>query len=81
MDRGYAKFGLFNKVVAAKNSYVCRLRDNSVYEIVEDRSLSPDGIAADILSDQVVRLGNQIAKSRINPDNAIRLIQIRCTPY
>jgi len=29
MDRGYAKFALFNKIVEANSSYVCRLRDNS----------------------------------------------------
>jgi len=29
-DRGYAKFALFNKIVTAKSSYVCRLRDNTV---------------------------------------------------
>lgn len=81
MDRGYAKFELFNKVVAGKSSYVCRLRDNSTYEIVEDRSLSQEAIEAEIISDQVVRLGNQTSKSRINPDHPIRLIQIRCTPH
>ena len=32
-DRGYAKFQLFNEIVAAGSSYVCRLRDNSRYEI------------------------------------------------
>jgi hypothetical protein len=26
MDRGYAKFALFNKIVKANSSYVCRLR-------------------------------------------------------
>ncbi len=29
MDRGYAKFALFNRIVAQHSSYVCRLRDNS----------------------------------------------------
>lgn len=81
MDRGYAKFELFNKVVARKSSYVCRLRDNSTYEIVEDRSLSQEAIEAEIISDQIVRFGNQSSKSRINPDHPIRLIQIRCTPH
>jgi hypothetical protein len=38
-DRGYAKFKLFNEIVKAQSSYVCRLRDNSVYEIVEQRAL------------------------------------------
>jgi hypothetical protein len=39
-DRGYAKFTLFNQIVAASSSYVCRLRDNSVYQMVEQRELS-----------------------------------------
>lgn len=81
MDRGYAKFRLFNEIVAAKSSYVCRLRDNSVYEILEDRSLSPEAIEADILSDQVVRFGGQTNQSRPSTDHKIRLIQIRCTPH
>jgi len=34
MDRGYAKFTLFNKIHASGSSYVCRLRDNSTYEMV-----------------------------------------------
>ena len=41
MDRGYAKFALFNAIVAAQSSYVCRLRDNSVYEVLETRPLKP----------------------------------------
>ena len=40
MDRGYAKFALFNQIVAANSSYVCRLRDNSAYEVVEPRELT-----------------------------------------
>jgi len=36
-DRGYAKFALFNAIVAADSSYVCRLRDNSRYEIEQER--------------------------------------------
>ena len=44
MDRGYAKFTLFNRIVAAPSSYVCRLRDNSVYEVVEERPLGNTGL-------------------------------------
>lgn len=41
MDRGYAKFVLFNDIVRKESSYVCRLRDNSVFDVVEQRELSP----------------------------------------
>ena len=38
MDRGYAKFTLFNSIVRNQSSYVCRLRDNSVYEVIQNRT-------------------------------------------
>jgi len=50
-DRGYTKFQLFNEIVAAQSSYVCRLRDNSRYEIVERRALGNDDTAAGVLLD------------------------------
>ena len=57
MDRGYAKFTLFNKIHWSGSSYVCRLRDNSTYEVLEDRPLSEAAKAAGIVFDGVVRLG------------------------
>jgi Transposase DDE domain len=80
MDRGYAKFALFNKIVAAKSSYVCRLRDNSAYEILEERSLTDADRALNVLSDQIVTLG-QHGKSDARPDHPIRLITIRISPH
>jgi hypothetical protein len=80
MDRGYAKFALFNRIVAAKSSYVCRLRDNSVYEVVEERELTEADRAAGILSDQIVLIG-QRGKANARPDHKIRLICVKCSPH
>jgi hypothetical protein len=80
MDRGYAKFALFNKIVAAKSSYVCRLRDNSVYEILEPRPLTDADRAVNVLSDQVVALG-QHGKAEARPDHPIRLVTVRISPH
>lgn len=80
MDRGYAKFGLFNKIVKNQSSYVCRVRDNSVYEVVKQRELSDAAIEADVFSDQIVVLGQARQNSEL-PDHPIRLVQIRCTPH
>jgi hypothetical protein len=79
MDRGYAKFTLFNRIVAAQSSYVCRLRDNSVYEVVEERPLTDADRAAGVLSDQVVRFSNGKADAR--PDHALRLVCVECSPH
>lgn len=74
LDRGYAKFTLFNRIVAAGSSYVCRLRDNSAYEVIEERPLTDADRAAGILSDQIVRFSNGQPESR--PDHPIRLVCI-----
>jgi len=79
MDRGYAKFALFNRIVAAKSSYVCRLRDNSVVEVLEERPLTDRDRAAGVLSDQIVRFANGKAKAR--PDHPIRLVCVQCSPH
>ena len=78
-DRGYAKFVLFNRIVAARSSYVCRLRDNSVYEVVEERELTDADRAADVLSDQIVRFSNGKADAR--PDHPVRLVCVKCSPH
>lgn len=80
MDRGYAKFALFNAIVLAKSSYVCRLRDNSAYEIAEERELTDADRKAGVLSDQVVRLGKS-SKADAHPDHTIRLVCVRCSPH
>ena len=79
MDRGYAKFALFNAIVAAQSSYVCRLRDNSVYEVVETRPLTDADRAAGILSDEIVRFSNGKVDAR--PDHPLRLICIVTSPH
>ena len=77
MDRGYAKFALFNRIVAAHSSYVCRLRDNSAYEVVEERPLTDADRAAGMLSDQIVRFSHSKAGSQ--PDHPIRLVCVKCS--
>jgi len=79
-DRGYAKFKLFNEIVAAQSSYVCRLRDNSVYEIVEHRALCDEDAAAGVLQDAVVQMGDE-SKADARPDHRIRLIVVKTTPH
>lgn len=80
IDRGYAKFGLFNKIVAAKSSYVCRVRDNSAYKVLEEWPLGDADRAVNVLSDQIVAIGQQ-RKGEARPDHSIRLITIRISPH
>ena len=80
MDRGYAKFALFNKIVKANSSYVCRLRDNSAYDVIESRVLTEADQAAGVLSDEIVLIG-QSGKANARPDHKIRLVCVKCSPH
>jgi Transposase DDE domain len=79
-DRGYAKFKLFNDIVKAHSSYVCRLRDNSAYEIVEQRPLCDEDLEADVLLDAVVQMGD-CSKADARPDHVMRLVAVKATPH
>lgn len=80
MDRGYAQFTLFNAIVAAGSSYLCRVRDNSTCQVIETRGLSDEAVAAGVLGDQLVRMG-QGSKRDAKPDHVMRLVEVRITPH
>ena len=80
LDRGYAKFSLFNRVHAAKSSYVCRVRDTSVYEVLEEKTLTDADHAANVVSDQIVSLG-QSSKKSDRLDHKIRLVIVKIKPH
>ena len=79
-DRGYAKFALFNAIVAAESSYVCRLRDNSRYAIEEDRPLAAEDVEAGVVLDALVCLG-EYKGVKDRPDHALRLVVVNTTPH
>jgi hypothetical protein len=79
-DRGYEKFALFNRIVAVGSSYVCRARDNSAYEVLESRTLTDADRAANVLSDEIVALG-QSSKAEARPDHPIRFVTVSISPH
>jgi IS4 transposase len=79
MDRGSAQFSLFNAIDAAASSYVRRVRDHSAYEVVEQRPLSADAVAAHVTFDAVVPMG-QDRKPPDRPGRPMRLAFIQTTP-
>jgi hypothetical protein len=81
MDRGYAKFALFNAVHRIDSSYVCRIRDNSHLETIESRPLSEEDLAANIVSDEVVKLGSPGSGATERIDHPVRVVTIKVTPH
>jgi len=80
MDRGYAKFTLFNAIDHIGSSYVCRVRDNSVAEVIEDRALSDVALEAGVMSDQIVGVG-QSGRASPRVDHPVRLVCVKTTPH
>ena len=80
MDRGYAKFALFNAIHAIDSSYVCRVRDNSGYGVIEDRTLTEEDLDAGVIGDQIIRLGQAIKPKR-QVDHAVRLVCVQTKPH
>ena len=56
------------------------MKDNSVYDVVEDRDLSQADLDAGVLSDQIISIGQSNKKSD-RPNHKVRLICVKCSPH
>lgn len=58
LDRGYAKYELFQDIIDADSQFVCRIKNNAVIrELIQERELDDDTLAAGVVRDVVVELG------------------------
>ena len=58
IDRGYLDFDLFDAIVEAESSFVCRVKDTICsHDVIEERKLTDADREAGVVSDVVVRLG------------------------
>ena len=80
MDRWYAEFKLFNDIVAASSSYVCRVRDNSRFQVLEERPLTDAARGANVTFDAIVELGDP-ADSKRRPNHPVRLVMVQVSPH
>jgi hypothetical protein len=78
-DRGYADYGLFQKILDAGSHFVCRLKDNSVFEVIQERELSEEALKAGVVRDAVVWLGGPETRSKLR--QPVRIVQVECRPH
>jgi Transposase DDE domain len=76
-DAGYADYGLFDEIVNIGSSYVCRVREDSALEVLEERELSQEALAAGIVRDVIVKPGGRNSPPRQHP---VRILVIQVTP-
>lgn len=75
-DRWFAQFTLFNEINAVGSSYVCRAKENSRFEVEEERLLSREALDAGVVRDAVVTLGGSQ-----KPDHPARVVVIEAEPH
>jgi hypothetical protein len=79
-DRGFVQFTLFNEVNAIGSSYVCRAKENILFDVSEERPVGGAAAGAGVTRDAVVRMGLG-SKSGRRPDHPIRMIVIKAEPH
>ena len=60
-DRGYTDYELYARWTETGVFFVSRLRDNAVFEVLQEREVPPEGI---ILKDQIIQLSSPHARER-----------------
>ena len=74
VDAGYAQYSLFEDILKARSSFVCRLRDNAVWETLYEKQLSPEDRQAGVQRDLVVHLGSKVKQDDLS--TPVRVIEI-----
>jgi hypothetical protein len=77
-DGGYAARHLLDQIVGKDSSYVVRTREDSVFEVRQERLLSQEALDAGIVRDAVVRLG-QADDPEMN--HAVRVVVVQVQPH
>lgn len=77
-DGGYANRDLFDDIVNIGSSYVTRMREDSVFTVIEERLLSQEALDANVVRDAIVRLGNSDMPEM---NHAVRILVIQVEPH
>lgn len=80
-DRGYEDFSLFNAILAARSSYVCRVRKDHHFTVEETRELTDEIRAVGVLEDAVGRMGSPNSKRIEHPNHLQRRILVQVVEH
>jgi Transposase DDE domain len=77
-DGGYADRQLCDDIVTAGSSYVIRIREDSVYDVLEERLLSQEALDANLVRDAIVRWGGT---DSLAMNHTVRIIIVQVEPH
>ncbi|TWT89125.1 Transposase DDE domain protein [Pseudobythopirellula maris] len=81
MDRGYEQFSLFNAIVAAGSSYVCRVRGDHHFAPRQSNELSQEALDGGVLDDAIGKLGSEKSVRIEHPDHDVRVVRVRAESH
>jgi IS4 transposase len=74
IDRGYAEYELFQEILDVRSGFIGRIRNNAVWEVIEERPVSAAARAAGVRRDLVVWLG--CAQKRGALKQPVRVVEV-----
>jgi hypothetical protein len=80
-DGGYVDRTLLDEIVGRRSSYVIHLRDNCAFEVIRERLLSDEALAAGVVRDAVVDLGTAGTRQSKPMGHPVRLVAVQVTPH
>ena len=79
LDRGYAKYGLLQTIHNSGSHCVCRIRDDYLGEVREERAIGAEAQAAGVVRDRLMHLGAVAKVYELR--EPVRVIEVKCTPH
>lgn len=76
-DKGYLDFNWWNKIACMNSHFVTRIKKNTGYKIIEERSI--EGCSENIVSDKVIELTNKNpggGRQNLLAGRALRLVEV-----
>jgi hypothetical protein len=74
IDRGYAEYQLFQDILDASSSFIGRVRNDALFDVVEERAVSAEARKAGVLSDRVILLGGKRSGAVLR--QTLRLVEV-----
>jgi hypothetical protein len=74
LDAGYGQYSLFEDIHKAGSNFLVRLRDNAVWQSIEERVLTETDRSAGVQKDMIVRLGSPTCQNDLS--GTVRVIEI-----
>ena len=76
LDRGYLGYEFFQEMIDAKASFICRVKDNAVYRVIEQRPISEQAAEAGVIEDVIVdKLGSDHHKNPLQ--QPVRIVKVQ----